>query len=198
MAALTSGITSTLAVVALAGALAYGAVVVGPSATDAADSGPAAGHGEGDDARGRPGGGATAPTPRGDYLVPTATLTVLRAFERPPAAWAAGHRGVDLAASTGEQVRAPADGTVAFVGLVVDRRVLAIAHPDGRRSTLEPVASDLSPGAVVRQGDAVGHVEPGAGHCAPLSCVHWGVREGEAYLDPLTLIEGGGPVVLLP
>lgn len=203
----SGAIASTLAVVALAGALAYGAVTVEPSATSVAPAvvdglppggGDAPGWAGGAGDRSNGGHGMPGRAPDHDYLAPTATLTVLRPFERPPQRWAAGHRGVDLAAGPGEPVRAPADGTVAFAGVVVDRRVLAIAHPDGRRSSLEPVDSDLSPGAVVRQGDLVGHVEPGSTHCPPLSCVHWGVREGESYLDPLTLIAGRGPVVLLP
>ncbi|MDM8083550.1 M23 family metallopeptidase [Cellulomonas cellasea] len=204
MTSLTSGITSAIAVLALAGALAYGAVSVGPGPVDEGGASSAAagglppdgsavdeGHagGQGDTSRAAAGAG---------YVAPTATLTVLRPFERPPATWAAGHRGVDLAAGAGEAVRAPADGTVSFAGLVVDRPVLSIVHTDGRRSSLEPVASDLSPGSAVRQGDTVGHVESGSAHCPPVSCVHWGVREGEAYLDPLTLLSGGGPVVLLP
>ena len=34
-------------------------------------------------------------------------------------------------------------------------------------------------------------------HCFPEACLHWGLLQGEAYLDPLSLV-GGGPIRLLP
>jgi hypothetical protein len=37
----------------------------------------------------------------------------------------------------------------------------------------------------------------GLSHCAPRTCLHWGVRLGSRYVDPLTLL-GRGPPVLLP
>jgi hypothetical protein len=36
------------------------------------------------------------------------------------------------------------------------------------------------------------------GHCAPGVCLHWGVRLGATYLDPIGLLRGFGPIVLLP
>lgn len=123
--------------------------------------------------------------------------TVVRGFDPPDVPWAAGHRGVDLASSAGQEIRAPADGSVSFVGTVVDRGVLTVTHSDGLRSSFEPVSSDLSPGDLVRQGDVVARLDGTPGHCAPLACVHWGVREGDEYRDPMALLRGG-PVVLLP
>ena len=35
------------------------------------------------------------------------------------------------------------------------------------------------------------------GHCAPATCLHWGVLRGETYLDPLVLV-GAVRVMLLP
>lgn len=125
------------------------------------------------------------------------TLDVRRPFEAPPQRWAAGHRGVDLAAQEGEVVVAPATGVVTFAGTVVDRGVLTITHPDGRRSSLEPVRPLAVAGTPVAAGDVVA-VVAGPAHCAPLACLHWGVREDETYVDPLALLPGAGPVVLLP
>ncbi len=34
-------------------------------------------------------------------------------------------------------------------------------------------------------------------HCFPRACLHWGLRRGDTYLDPLTLV-GAGPIRLLP
>ena len=36
-----------------------------------------------------------------------------------------------------------------------------------------------------------------AGHCAPVTCLHWGVLRGRAYLDPLAFV-GRARIVLLP
>jgi len=133
------------------------------------------------------------------YVLPLAgEPRVVHPFVEPAAAWGAGHRGVDLAAAAGDVVRAPADGTVAFAGTVVDRGVVTIAHPDGSRTSLEPVAPVVAAGVAVTSGQAIGTLQPIPGHCAPAACVHWGVRRGERYVDPLGLLAGAGPVVLLP
>ena len=132
-----------------------------------------------------------------DELVERGLL--LHEFVDPGPAWGAGHRGVDLAAAPGSPVLAPGDGTVTFVGTVVDRPLLVITHPDGLRSTLEPVTTDLPPGARVEAGAAIGTLAPEAStHCAPAYCLHWGVRRGEEYLDPLVVLGVVQAVVLLP
>lgn len=124
---------------------------------------------------------------------------LVRGFVDPGPRWGAGHRGVDLAAEPGAEVVAPSAGIVSFVGVVVDRPLVVLTHPDGRRSTLEPVVSDRVVGTTVSAGDRLGSVATEAStHCAPAQCVHWGVRSGEDYLDPLTLLRAYEPIVLLP
>lgn len=122
----------------------------------------------------------------------------LRPFARPPAPWGAGHRGVDLGPlSGGANIRAPAEGEVSFVGVVVDRPVLSIRHGDGHLSSFEPVESSLQVGDRVNAGDPVGSLATGAGHCeAP--CLHWGVRLYGEYINPLLLTGDAEPSVLLP
>lgn len=135
----------------------------------------------------------------GTYRLPV-TGGVLRArFDPPAQRWSAGHRGVDLEAAPGTAVVAPAAGTVVVAGPVVDRHVVTVLHDDGRRSSLEPVVAGAAVGTRVEAGAPVGTVEPppAATHCAP-RCLHWGVRQGERYVDPLGLLRGAGPVVLLP
>ena len=122
---------------------------------------------------------------------------VVRRFERPAQRWSAGHRGIDIDAAVGTAVRAPADGVVTFSGTVVDRGVLTIEHADGLRSSLEPLTGGPPRWTRVSAGDVVGAVADGGTHCAPADCLHWGVRRGEDYLDPLTLLPGRAPVVLL-
>ena len=93
---------------------------------------------------------------------------------------------------------APAAGTVTFAGTVVDRGVVSVLHPDGRRSSVEPVVAAVVVGQQVGAGDVLGTLDGSGGHCTPRSCVHWGLREGDRYLDPVTVLSGGGPIVLLP
>ena len=123
-------------------------------------------------------------------------------FAAPPGPYAAGHRGVDLPAATGQVVRAPASGLVVFAASVAGRPVVVLAHPGGLRSTLEPVAASVAAGDTVSAGQAVGTLVVTGSHCLPAACLHWGVRAGTGeqsrYLDPLALLLGRGPVRLLP
>ena len=48
----------------------------------------------------------------------------------------------------------------------------------------------------VVRGDVIGTVLPG--HCNTLPCVHWGVRRGDEYINPLSLVTDLRPSVLLP
>jgi murein DD-endopeptidase MepM/ murein hydrolase activator NlpD len=122
---------------------------------------------------------------------------VLKAFDPPPKPWLSGHRGVDLqAVSDGVQVTSPAAGRVSFVGVVVDRPVITIDHGNGLRSSFEPVESTLAAGNVVAAGEPVGTLH--AGHCAAVPCVHWGVRRGDDYLNPLQFVMDLRPSILLP
>lgn len=135
-------------------------------------------------------------------------LEVLRGFEKPAARWSAGHRGVDLALGPGESVLAPYEGEVVFAGTVVDRQVLTLEHPDGRRSSFEPVSEPLPVGTRVQAGDVIAQLDSNIQHCAPNFCLHWGVREpapgsetarrGLDYTNPLLLLGLEGPSVLLP
>ncbi|HXD60548.1 MAG TPA: peptidoglycan DD-metalloendopeptidase family protein [Lacisediminihabitans sp.] len=122
---------------------------------------------------------------------------VLRAFTAPETAYSAGHRGIDLAASTGATVYAPADGVIHFSGVVVDRPVLSIEHAAALLSSFEPVTSTLPAGTVVHRGEPVGVVAAAGGHCAS-SCLHFGVRLHGQYLSPLNFLGGIPPPVLLP
>ena len=125
---------------------------------------------------------------------------VVVSFRAPPTPWGAGHRGVDLAAAVGQPVLSAGGGRVTFAGSVAGRGVVVVTHPGGVRTSYEPVDRRVGVGTAVARGDPVGRVArvgAGLGHCAPRTCLHWGVRRGSRYVDPLTLV-GRGPPVLLP
>jgi len=142
---------------------------------------------------------ARAAPPEPGYVLPVPGAAVARPFEPPPERWAAGHRGVDLTAGVGAVVVAPQAGVVTFAGRVAGRPVVSVRHDDGLVTSLEPVTGTPAAGVRVVRGAPVGTVDPAPGHCAPAACVHWGVRTGpRTYTDPLALVNGAGPVVLLP
>lgn len=144
-----------------------------------------------------PGAPALAATRAERWQWPLSTPPpVVRRFERPPQRWAPGHRGVDLLSRTGAAVLAAGDGRVAFVGFVAGRPVVAVQH-GLLRTTYEPVAASVTEGQRVSAGDVLGHLVGVGSHCPPRTCLHWGLKRGRDYLDPLTLV-GRGPVRLLP
>ena len=127
---------------------------------------------------------------------------VVHGFDPPAKPWLSGHRGVDLLAPFGTPIRAPTAGVVTFAGTVVGRPVLTIATADGLRLSFEPVASTLVAGNTVAKGSELGTLASPT-HCdsgppGQASCLHWGVRRGDAYLNPLQFILDLRPSVLLP
>jgi len=121
---------------------------------------------------------------------------VVRRFEPPSSAWGAGHRGVDLLGSPGQQVHAALPGTVAFAGTLAGRGVVVVDH-GGLRTTYEPVAATVAVGNTVPAGGVLGTLQTALSHCFPRTCLHWGLLRGEEYLDPLSLL-GFSPIRLLP
>ena len=122
------------------------------------------------------------PTPAGWPL--SGVPVVQRGFAPPAVAWAPGHRGVDLVAKPGEAILAAASGTVVFAGSIAGKPVVSIDH-GSVGTTYEPVVSSLSVGERVVLGQVIGVLGTG-GHCR--DCLHWGLREGRSYLDPLLLL----------
>jgi murein DD-endopeptidase MepM/ murein hydrolase activator NlpD len=125
---------------------------------------------------------------------------VVRRFQPPPTPWSAGHRGVDLLAHVGQPVLAAGPGVVSFSGDIAGVGVVSVAHAGGLRTTYEPVRARVPTGVVVRAGDQIGAVDAGPGHCAPITCLHWGLIHGGGgamtYLDPLSVLALGPPVLL--
>jgi len=94
-------------------------------------------------------------------------------------------------------VQAAGAGTVVYAGRLAGRGVVSVAHPGGLRTTYEPVTSSLRVGDVVMAGQLIGTLEAGHPGCPASACLHWGLRSGKGYLNPLALL-GLGRVRLLP
>jgi hypothetical protein len=111
---------------------------------------------------------------------------VVRAFAPPTAPWGPGHRGVDLAGRAGQAVYSAAPGRVSYARRLAGRGVVAIDHGP-LRTTYLPVAPSVRAGSRVASGTRIGVLEDGLVHCR-IPCLHWGLRRGALYLDPLNLV----------
>lgn len=131
---------------------------------------------------------------RAVWLWPVDQPAVIADFDPPDRPWLSGHRGVDLQASDGDELYAPADGIISFAGSVGGKSVVSVNHGD-LVSTFEPAHTEGVVGTAVRRGDVIGEVGGASDHCDG-RCLHWGVRrvrlqnEGTAttYLDPLARV----------
>jgi len=113
---------------------------------------------------------------------------VTRPFESLPNPYTAGHRGVDLAGSPATPVLAAGDGVVVFAGMVAGRPAVSIDHAGGLRTTYEPVDPSVAAGVHVTRGSPIGRLAAGHAGCPVSACLHWGLRRGETYLDPMALL----------
>ena len=135
------------------------------------------------------------PPPPAIWAWPTeGPQVILRDFQAPATPWGAGHRGLDLRA-TGSTIRAPLAGVISFSGDVAGRGVLTITGAEGERVSLEPVATELSPGDLVARGEPIAELQ--GGHCAEL-CLHVGLRIGDRYRSPRAELGVLQRAVLLP
>ncbi|WP_329001371.1 M23 family metallopeptidase [Kribbella sp. NBC_00709] len=121
---------------------------------------------------------------------------VLRGFELPAKPWLSGHRGIDLAGRPGQPVLAATPGTITYAGPLAGRGVITITTGP-RRTTYEPVVPAVPVGTTVQTGTVIGHLSAAGSHCQPRTCLHWGLLQGNQYLNPLTLVPNR-PVRLLP
>ena len=103
---------------------------------------------------------------------------------------------MDLATDVGAPVVSAIDGVVTFAGTVVDRGVVTVRDGHGMLSTVEPVTPVARTGETVQKGQAIATAV--GGHCSDRTCLHWGVRVGGAYVDPLGLLRRPARIVLLP
>ncbi|ASK66585.1 metalloendopeptidase [Brachybacterium avium] len=145
-------------------------------------------------------GHARADGPRWRWPLPP-PHHVISPFQAPEHPYGPGHRGIDISVPVdGDAVRAVESGTVRFSGMVAGRGVVSVVHADGLISTYQPVHGLLDEGSPVQAGEVLGTLArtSGASHCPGSGCLHLGARRDGRYLDPLPLLGGRGPSVLLP
>jgi len=136
-----------------------------------------------------PAAAAPAPPAATPWSAPLeGALRVTRPFDPPAAPYGPGHRGVDLAGAPGAPVLAAGAGIVAFAGMVAGRPVVSVDHPGGLRTTYEPVQPAVAAGQPVARGSPIGTLSAGHPGCPVAACLHWGLRRGGTYLDPLLLV----------
>jgi murein DD-endopeptidase MepM/ murein hydrolase activator NlpD len=126
---------------------------------------------------------ATSPGAELSWASPlTGPLVVARPFDPPRTRFGPGHRGVDLRSSVGAEVHAPGPGTVRFAGTIAGRGVVSVDSL-GFRFSYEPVRPEVRAGQTVTAATVLGTLVAGHPGCA--TCLHWGVRRGRQYLDPV-------------
>ena len=134
-------------------------------------------------------GAARAAEPSGVWTWPLVPPPrVIAPFHAPAGPYAPGHRGVDLAGTPGDRVLAAGDGVVAFAGRIAGVGMVSVDHPGSLRTTYQPVTPAVVRGEQVTRGEVLGLLAGSGGHCPPAACLHWGLRRGATYLDPLTLL----------
>lgn len=110
-------------------------------------------------------------------------------YRAPAGPYAPGNRGIEFDTAPGAPVLAPAEGTVAFAGVVARQRWVSITHRDGLRSTVGPLSDvSVTAGRRVSAGDQVGRAD------GPLLFT---LRRGENYIDPASVLEASGSWVHL-
>jgi murein DD-endopeptidase MepM/ murein hydrolase activator NlpD len=118
---------------------------------------------------------------------PPVTAPVDDPFRTPTCVWCAGNRGIEFDTRRGARVRAVATGRVTFAGPVAGTVYVVVRHGDGRRVTYGNLLdASFAVGDVVVRGQMVGRA---AGR------FHFGLRDGDRYVDPAPLL---GRVVFRP
>jgi Peptidase family M23 len=145
------------------------------------------------------GGSSSSPgSPRGPSAVPAYGAyswpvqgPVIRGFEPPSDPYGPGHRGIDIGAPFGSELRAASDGVVAFAGWVGGSLFISIDHSDGVRTTYSWLSAvSVARGDTVSEGQVIGATGHGHPDVAEPH-LHFGARVGDTYIDPMTLLEPG-------
>jgi murein DD-endopeptidase MepM/ murein hydrolase activator NlpD len=113
--------------------------------------------------------------------------SVVQPFRAPTSAYGAGHRGVDFAASPGTPVHAANAGVVTFAGDVAGSLHVVVSHSGNLRTSYSFLAGiTVHQGQTVASGDIVG-TTGGTGPDHDGTVLHFGLRVGDTYVDPMVL-----------
>lgn len=116
-------------------------------------------------------------------VMPVQGGPIIARFDRPAQTWTAGHRGIDIQASEGDELVAPATGVISHAGKVAGKSTVSI-RVRSRTLTFEPAQTTLPVGTPVHRGKPFATVAGNSDHCDD-ACVHWGIKVGKrAYEDP--------------
>ena len=100
------------------------------------------------------------------------------------------HRGIDLPAPSGTNVRSTADGTIEYIGAQSGYGNVIVVRHDARHTTLyahlREFADDLRPGARVRQGQVIGKV--GMTGWATGPHLHFEFHVDSRHVDPTVAV----------
>jgi murein DD-endopeptidase MepM/ murein hydrolase activator NlpD len=112
---------------------------------------------------------------------------VVKGFDSPKTMYGAGHLGVHFAAPPGTPVRAAGGGVVSFAGRVANVLDVVVLHRGGLRTTYAFLArATVRTGDPVVRGQVIGTTGGrGPGHRGDV--VHFGLRVGADYVDPMQL-----------
>lgn len=123
--------------------------------------------------------------------LPPVAGTVTDPFREPPCRWCAGNRGIEYRVAAQTVVRAVAAGHVVYSGTVAGVGYVVVRHADGRRVTYGRLVERL-----VTRGDVV-VARARIGRAS--GTFHFGLRDGDRYLDPAPLLGRlVGPTRLVP
>ena len=117
-------------------------------------------------------------------LPPIPDAPLVKSFDLSSNVHASGHRGVDYLSTFGTPVVASADGVITHAGLIANRFTITVTH-NNLRTTYEPVKPIVKFGQFVKQGQIIGYLQQIGSHCFPESCLHFGLKEGKTYLNPI-------------
>lgn len=111
---------------------------------------------------------------------PPVDAVVSDPYREPACRWCPGNRGLEYATRRGQRVTAVETGRVSYAGTIAGVTYVVVEHRDGRRATYGRLLDRRhGRGDLVLRGQVVGS----AGED-----FHFGLRDGDRYIDPTPLI----------
>jgi murein DD-endopeptidase MepM/ murein hydrolase activator NlpD len=117
-----------------------------------------------------------SPSFAGQCWRPPVAAPIADPFRQPACRWCPGNRGIEYATETGDSVTSVSAGSVSFAGSIAGVRYLVVTVANGWRITYGNLANTrFNVGDTVVAGMSVG---------SAAGAFHFGLRDGDQYLDP--------------